>query len=55
MGVVGCCSMLLRKRREVTNHQLSRRTLERAAEEGESPVSEKLMTSLQYSRVPRDT
>jgi hypothetical protein len=55
MGVVGCCWGSLRRSREVKNHQLSRRTLERAAEEGESPVSEKLVTSLQHSRVPRDT
>ena len=55
LGVEGRCVELLRRLREVRNHQSSRRTLERAAEEGESPVSERLVTSSQCSRVPRDT
>ena len=54
-GVVGRCSSRLPPVRGVTNHQPSRRSLERAAIAGESPVSEKLVTSWQCSRVPRGT
>ena len=41
-GVEGGCLGRLQPVREVTNHQSSRRFLERAAGEGESPVSERL-------------
>ena len=41
IGVEGRCLDRLQSVREVTNHQPSRRFLERAAEEGESPVSER--------------
>ena len=54
-GVVGRCLDWLQPVRGVRNHQFSRRTLERAAIAGESPVSERLMTPLQCSRVPRGT
>ena len=45
-GVAGRCWARLRPCREVRNHQVSGRSLERAAKEGESPVGESLMTSL---------
>ena len=45
-GVVGRCSSRLQTTRGVTNHQPSRRLLERAAIEGESPVSKRLGDSL---------
>ena len=45
-GVVGRCSSRLPPIRGVTNHQPSRRPLERAAREGESPVSERFGDSL---------
>src|SRR5919106_6309778 len=40
VGVEGCCWVRLQPDRGVKNHQPSRRILERAAVEGESPVSE---------------
>ena len=46
VGVVGRCSSRLPPVRGVTNHQPSRRSQERAAREGESPVSERLGDSL---------
>ena len=45
-GVVGRCSSRLPPIRGVTNHQPSRRSLERAAIEGDSPVSERFDDSL---------
>src|SRR4029079_8466250 len=45
-GVVGCCSTRLPPIRGVTKHQPSRRSLERAAIAGDSPVSERLGDSL---------
>ena len=46
VGVVGRCSRALPSSRRVTNHQPSRRSLERAATAGDSPVSERLGDSL---------
>ena len=46
VGVVGRCSRALPSSRRVTNHQPSRRTLERSAKEGESPVGERFGDSL---------
>jgi hypothetical protein len=46
MGVEGRCLDGLRSVRGVRNHQSSRRSLERAAIAGESPVSERLCDSL---------
>ncbi len=45
-GVVGRCSSWLPPARGVTNHQPSRRALERPAREGDSPVDERLGDSL---------
>src|ERR687892_2339857 len=46
VGVEGCCWVRLQPDRGVKNHQPSRRILERAAVEGESPVSERFGDSL---------
>jgi hypothetical protein len=43
----------LRPVREVRNHQVSRRSLERAAIEGESPVGKNLMTSWDGAGAPK--
>ena len=45
-GVVGRCSSWMPPARGVTNHQPSRRALERPAIEGDSPVDERLGDSL---------
>jgi hypothetical protein len=54
-GVVGRFWDRLQPVRGVRNHQFSRRFLERTAGEGDSPVSERLVTPWRCSRVPRDT
>src|SRR5437016_2567439 len=46
VGVVGHCSRGLQSSRRVTNHQPSRRSLERAATEGDSPVGKRFGDSL---------